>query len=109
METLHLTNSHFKSDSPINKLIMLLVVLITLFLVLIAPGWKQAMLSVVLMAIIVGFAIVMIKKSQVSFTLTSSHFQQHLFKGGWVVRWQDIDSIGICTYEQEGWHQPYLG
>ncbi len=56
METLHLTNSHFKSDSPINKLIMLLVVLITLFLVLIAPGWKQAMLSVVLMAIIVGFA-----------------------------------------------------
>ncbi|CAE6901126.1 hypothetical protein ACOMICROBIO_LMKGKHOH_02088 [Vibrio sp. B1FIG11] len=106
METLHLTNSHFKSDSPINKLIMLLVVLITLFLVLIAPGWKQAMLSVVLMAIIVGFSIVMIKKSQVSFTLTSSHFQQHLFKGGWVVRWQDIDSIGICTYEQEGWHQP---
>ena len=106
METLHLTNSQFKADSPINKLIMLLVVIITLFLVLIAPGWKQAMLSVVLMAVIVGFAIMMIKKSQVGFTLTQSHFQQHLFKGGWVVRWQDIDSIGICTYEQEGWHQP---
>ncbi|TMX70871.1 DUF2982 domain-containing protein [Vibrio rotiferianus] len=106
METLHLTNSQFKADSPINKLIMLLVVIITLFVVLIAPGWKQAMLSVVLMAVIVGFAIMMIKKSQVGFTLTQSHFQQHLFKGGWVVRWQNIDSIGICTYEQEGWHQP---
>ncbi|HHG3077598.1 TPA: DUF2982 domain-containing protein [Vibrio parahaemolyticus] len=106
METLHLTNSHFKSDSPINRLILLLVVLITLFLVVISPGWKQAMLSVTLMAIIVGFAVLMIKKSQVTFTLTASHFQQHLFKGGWVVRWRNIESIGICSYQQDGWHQP---
>ncbi|EGQ9149438.1 DUF2982 domain-containing protein [Vibrio parahaemolyticus] len=106
METLHLTNSHFKSDSPINRLIFLLVALITLFLVVISPGWKQAMLSVILMAIIVGFAVLMIKKSQVTFTLTASHFQQHLFKGGWVVRWRNIESIGICSYQQDGWHQP---
>ncbi|EIN6340900.1 DUF2982 domain-containing protein [Vibrio parahaemolyticus] len=106
METLHLTNSYFKSDSPINRLILLLVVLITLFLVVISPGWKQAMLSVILMAIIVGFAVLMIKKSQVTFTLTASHFQQHLFKGGWVVRWRNIESIGICSYQQDGWHQP---
>ncbi|EFO50934.1 conserved hypothetical protein [Vibrio parahaemolyticus K5030] len=106
METLHLTNSHFKSDSPINRLILLLVALITLFLVVISPGWKQAMLSVILMAIIVGFAVLMIKKSQVTFTLTASHFQQHLFKGGWVVRWRNIESIGICSYQQDGWHQP---
>ncbi|EHH1261756.1 DUF2982 domain-containing protein [Vibrio parahaemolyticus] len=106
METLHLTNSHFKSDSPINRLTLLLVALITLFLVVISPGWKQAMLSVILMAIIVGFAVLMIKKSQVTFTLTASHFQQHLFKGGWVVRWRNIESIGICSYQQDGWHQP---
>ncbi|QLE30453.1 DUF2982 domain-containing protein [Vibrio parahaemolyticus] len=106
METLHLTNSHFKSDSLINRLILLLVALITLFLVVISPGWKQAMLSVILMAIIVGFAVLMIKKSQVTFTLTASHFQQHLFKGGWVVRWRNIESIGICSYQQDGWHQP---
>lgn len=106
METLHLTNSHFKSDSLINRLILLLVALITLFLVVISPGWKQAVLSVILMAIIVGFAVLMIKKSQVTFTLTASHFQQHLFKGGWVVRWRNIESIGICSYQQDGWHQP---
>ncbi|WP_140151439.1 DUF2982 domain-containing protein, partial [Vibrio parahaemolyticus] len=82
------------------------VALITLFLVVISPGWKQAMLSVILMAIIVGFAVLMIKKSQVTFTLTASHFQQHLFKGGWVVRWRNIESIGICSYQQDGWHQP---
>ncbi|TOP04345.1 hypothetical protein CGH27_15185 [Vibrio parahaemolyticus] len=64
------------------------------------------MLSVILMAIIVGFAVLMIKKSQVTFTLTASHFQQHLFKGGWVVRWRNIESIGICSYQQDGWHQP---
>ncbi|MGP8307610.1 DUF2982 domain-containing protein [Vibrio sp. YIC-376] len=106
METLHLTNSHFKSDSPITRITLMLVALITLFLVLIAPGWKQAMLSVILMSIIVGFAILMIKKSQVAFTLTSTHFQQHLFKGGWVVRWRNVESIGICSYEQDGWYQP---
>ncbi|TOK98006.1 hypothetical protein CGI07_17810 [Vibrio parahaemolyticus] len=89
-----------------NRLILLLVALITLFLVVISPGWKQAMLSVILMAIIVGFAVLMIKKSQVTFTLTASHFQQHLFKGGWVVRWRNIESIGICSYQQDGWHQP---
>ncbi|WP_257974131.1 DUF2982 domain-containing protein, partial [Vibrio parahaemolyticus] len=94
------------SDSPINRLILLLVALITLFLVVISPGWKQAMLSVILMAIIVGFAVLMIKKNQVTFTLTASHFQQHLFKGGWVVRWRNIESIGICSYQQDGWHQP---
>ncbi|PFG56441.1 Protein of unknown function (DUF2982) [Vibrio sp. ES.051] len=106
MQTLHLTNSHFKSDSPINKLILLLVALITLFLVILSPGWKQAILSVMLMTVIVGFAILMIKKSQVAFTLTASHFQQHLFKGGWVIRWRNVESIGICSYQQDGWHQP---
>ncbi|MDF2154307.1 DUF2982 domain-containing protein [Vibrio sp. CAU 1672] len=106
METLHLTNSHFKPDSPLNKLIILVLVIVTLSLVIIAPGWPQAVLSVVLMAVIVGFATLLIKKSQVSFTLTAYHLQQHLFKGGWVVKWRNIDNIGICTYEQEGWHQP---
>ncbi|CAE6906608.1 DUF2982 domain-containing protein [Vibrio sp. B1FLJ16] len=106
METLYLTNSHFKSDSPTTRIILLLVALITLFLVLMAPGWKQAMLSVILMSAIVGFAVLMIKKSQVAFTLTATHFQQHLFKGGWVVRWRNIESIGICGYQQDGWYQP---
>ncbi len=106
METLYLTNSHFKSDSPTTKIILMLVALITLYLVLIAPGWKQAMLSVILMSMIVGFAILMIKKSKVAFTLTATHFQQHLFKGGWVVRWRNIESIGICGYQQEGWYKP---
>lgn len=64
METLYLTNSHFKSDSPTTRIILLLVALITLFLVLMAPGWKQAMLSVILMSAIVGFAVLMIKKAR---------------------------------------------
>ncbi|WP_264905492.1 DUF2982 domain-containing protein [Vibrio sp. STUT-A11] len=106
METLHLTNSHFKPGSVLTRITLFLIALITLFLVLISPGWKQAMLSVILMAVIVGFAVMMIKKSQVSFTLTATHFQQHLFKGGWVVRWCNIESIGICSYQQEGWYQP---
>ncbi len=106
METLYLTNSHFKSRSSITKITLFVVALITLSLVMIASGWKQAMLSVILMFAIVGFAVLMIKKSQVAFTLTATHFQQHLFKGGWVVRWRNIESIGICGYQQDGWYQP---
>ncbi len=106
METLYLTNSHFKSDAPITRVTLLLVVVITLFLVLMAPGWEQAILSVILMSIIVGFAVLMIKKSEVAYTLTATHFQQHLFKGGWVVRWNNVESIGICSYQQDGWYQP---
>ncbi len=106
METLYLTNSHFKSNSPITRITLLIAALITLSLVMIAPGWKQAMLSVILMVIIIGFAVLLIKKSEVAFTLTATHFQQHLFKGGWVVRWRNIESIGICRYQQDGWYQP---
>ncbi|CAM2832884.1 DUF2982 domain-containing protein [Vibrio mytili] len=106
MQTQHLTNSHFRPGSRLTRFTLFLAAAITLFLVVISPGWKQAMMSVILMATIVGIAAFVIKKSQVTFTLTATHFQQHLFKGGWVVRWRNIESIGICTYQQEGWHQP---
>jgi hypothetical protein len=45
-------------------------------------------------------------RSRVMFTLTSTHFQQHFYKGGWVLKWSNIEKIGMCTYEQDGWHQP---
>ena len=45
-------------------------------------------------------------RSRVMFTLTPTHFQQHFYKGGWVLKWSNIEKIGLCTYEQDGWHQP---
>ncbi len=45
-------------------------------------------------------------RSRVMFTLTPTHFQQHFYKGGWVLKWSNIQKIGLCTYEQDGWHQP---
>ncbi|OEF29194.1 DUF2982 domain-containing protein [Vibrio rumoiensis] len=40
------------------------------------------------------------------FTFTETHFQQHLFKGGWVLNWTNIQRIGECSYDFQGWCTP---
>lgn len=53
-----------------------------------------------------GIAYWLMLKGQVAYTLTATHFQQHFYQGGWVVKWNNISQIGVCSYEREGWHQP---
>jgi hypothetical protein len=36
------------------------------------------------------------QKGIVKFTLTQTHFQQHTYKGGWVVQWANVAALGIC-------------
>jgi len=55
---------------------------------------------------LLGTGYYLMLRSRVMFTLTPTHFQQHFYKGGWVLKWSNIEKIGMCTYEQEGWHQP---
>ncbi|KJY80897.1 DUF2982 domain-containing protein [Vibrio nigripulchritudo] len=106
MNTIHMTNIPFSYQSPTGRLVMGLACLIAFFLLILSPGIQQALLS--LFGLIAFFVVThfLIEKSKVSFTLTATHFQQHMFKGGWVVRWNNISHIGVCTYSQEGWHQP---
>lgn len=106
METVHLTNQPFIFSAITLKWLGGLLAIGCLILLLYAPGYEQAVLSIVAILIIGGFGYLLILKSTVRFTLTASHFQQHLFKGGWVVKWNNISKVGICTYENEGWHQP---
>lgn len=53
-----------------------------------------------------GIAYWLMLKGQVAYTLTATHLQQHFYQGGWVVKWNNISQIGVCSYEREGWHQP---
>lgn len=106
MQTLHLTNQPLDFRSPVAKAIRWLLIIAILFLIMFAPGWQQVILTIVAVGAVLGFAYLMIQKTTVGYTLTSTHFQQHLFKGGWVVKWSNITKIGICHYDNDGWQQP---
>lgn len=43
--------------------------------------------------------------NQVSFTLTFMHLQYHGAKGGWVLQWRNIQSIGQVQLNQQGWYE----
>lgn len=106
MQTVHLTNHPFLISPITSRWLVGLFVIGFLFLMLYAPGWQQAVLTVIAVLCLLGFGYLLVLKSTVQFTLTASHFQQHLFKGGWVLKWNNIQKIGICHYDQEGWQQP---
>ncbi|MCG3729095.1 DUF2982 domain-containing protein [Vibrio cincinnatiensis] len=105
MPTLHLSNYPFYSSTEIKRLFgvpfIIIIALITTFI-----DWPyNALLSSTLL-LIVGISYGALCKSWVGFTLTATHFQQHFYHGGWVVKWNNIRQIGVCSYQQEGWHQP---
>ncbi|MCL9781175.1 DUF2982 domain-containing protein [Vibrio sp. S4M6] len=106
MDTLHITNQSFHLSAYTSRLIVMVSTLSAITLVILSPGPQQAVLSVLVVAVLSGYGYYVLLKSKVSYTLTSSHFQQHLFKGGWVVKWNNISSIGLCTYDQDGWVEP---
>ncbi|NOI75300.1 DUF2982 domain-containing protein [Vibrio coralliilyticus] len=106
MQTLHLTNQPIRLSSPIAKILATIASIILISLVMFSPDFQQAVLTLVAILSMLGFGYLLILKSTVSYTLTATHFQQHLFKGGWVVKWSNVSKIGICHYDQEGWQQP---
>lgn len=65
-----------------------------------------------ILCIILGFIIKHYLYSQkLGFTFTSSHFQQHLYKGGWVLRWHNIKRIDMLDYSIQDWKTsiPWIG
>jgi hypothetical protein len=106
MQTVHLSNHPFLISSLTSRWLLGLFSIGCLFLMLYAPGWQQVLLTIIAITCLIGFGYLLVLKSTVRFTLTASHFQQHLFKGGWVLKWNNISKIGICHYDQDGWQQP---
>lgn len=106
METVHLTNQPFVFSSITIKWLGGIFAIVCLILLLYAPGIQQGFLTIVAISALLGFGYLMLLKGTVRYTITATHFQQHLFKGGWVIKWNNVQRIGICTYENDGWHQP---
>lgn len=65
-----------------------------------------------LTCLIIGLAIKhYVYGQKLGFTLTETHFQQHLYKGGWVLRWHNIKRIDTLDYSIQGWTTsiPWIG
>lgn len=106
MQTVHLTNQPFVFSSITVRWLTGIFTIGCVFLMVYAPGWQQGLITIIAIGCVLAFGYLLILKSTVRFTLTATHFQQHLFKGGWVVKWNNIQKIDICTYEQDGWQHP---
>lgn len=106
METLQLTTSNLTTQPAFVKGSALCLTVVGSVVLMFSPSLQTGLLSLALLLMIAGFIFYLLKRSAVAYTLTSSHFQQHLFRGGWVVKWRNIERIGICTYQQDGWHHP---
>ncbi|WP_076589374.1 DUF2982 domain-containing protein [Vibrio ostreicida] len=106
MQTLHLTNQPFSFTSPVAKVASFAIVVTLLSLLMLAPDWQHALLFIIGILVLMWLGQRLVLKGTVSYTLTSTHFQQHFYKGGWVVKWSNINKIGLCYYEQHGWQKP---
>ncbi|MDC0612350.1 DUF2982 domain-containing protein [Vibrio sp.] len=106
MKTVHVANFEFDPKSRRIQIILLLYTIISLSVVMFAATFTLAVFFTVILSAFGLFTYWLVMKSQVRYTLTPTHFQQHLFKGGWVVKWNNISRIDICTYQNQGWHQP---
>ncbi|MGY3569482.1 DUF2982 domain-containing protein [Vibrio paucivorans] len=106
MQTLHLSNQLIKVNPFSNKFVLFAAILLISTVVFLSPDLPLALMIIGCGAFIITLCHILILKSTVSYTLTSTHFQQHLYKGGWVVKWSNISKIGICCCDSEGWQQP---
>ncbi|RJX68399.1 DUF2982 domain-containing protein [Vibrio sinensis] len=106
MKTRQLSNQSNLVHSFTLRTWLYIFAIIASALLILSPGWKQALLSIIILLFVALLSYWLIQKSIVSYTLTATHFQQHLFKGGWVLKWSNISKIEICHYDNDGWQQP---
>lgn len=111
MPTLHLINHRLFSRARHFRWALILVMACMGLMAYFANDVRQFLIGLLLLLILSIFAYGLILKSTVRYTLTSSHFQQHLSKGGWVVQWSNVSKVGICQCQQQGWYQslPWIG
>ena len=108
MQTVHLSNHHIDLQSPWIKWVatglFLLFFCLTLWL---APTPYLVVVIVCLLLLLFGLSYWILRSSLVQFTLTASHLSQQVAKGGWVIKWSNIQSIGVIEYQNaEGWCKP---
>ncbi|MEZ9439302.1 DUF2982 domain-containing protein [Vibrio atlanticus] len=106
MDTRHLTNFSLPSFKRSYRILAIILGFVCLIVALYSDNPKLLIVGAFCIIALLGTGYYLMLRSRVMFTLTPTHFQQHFYKGGWVLKWSNIEKIGMCTYEQEGWHQP---
>jgi hypothetical protein len=106
METRHLYNQPNFMANNYRMIFIGLSTIGSLLILISLPTLKVGIIGVLCFLSVIGFLAFTLIKGRVILTLTATHLQQHFFKGGWVVRWSDVNSVGPCTQLQEGWHKP---
>ena len=107
MQTLHLTNQSFIFSSTSVRRFGIFFGVCATCLILFAPNLKHILITLCLAVSTIIFGYVMMIRAVVKFTLTATHLQQHLYKGGWVTQWCNIEKIGHCFYtDKDGWQHP---
>ncbi len=106
MQTQQLTNISFDFGSPINRKVLITGAIFGFLLIVLLPSFTQALLVWCAVALLLATAYYIIEQARVRFTITDTHFQQHLFKGGWVVTWSNVSEIALCHYQKDGWNEP---
>ncbi|CAK2769254.1 DUF2982 domain-containing protein [Vibrio crassostreae] len=106
MDTRHLTNFSLPSFTRSYRILAVILGFVCLIIALYSDNPKLLIVGAFCIIALLGTGYYLMLRSRVMFTLTPTHFQQHFYKGGWVLKWNNIQKIGLCTYEQDGWHQP---
>ena len=106
MDTRHLTNFSLPSFKRSYRILAIILGFVCLIVALYSDNPKLLIVGAFCIIALLGTGYYLMLRSRVMITLTPTHFQQHFYKGGWVLKWNNIQKIGLCTYEQDGWHQP---
>lgn len=106
METLHFSNHNYSLRSPIVVKIASATFCGTVLGLFFVSNMAQGIVLVLAATTLCVLGYFLLLKSRVSFTFTATHMQQHFAKGGWVLKWENIEKIGRCYYQIEGWQKP---
>jgi hypothetical protein len=106
METQQIANFELSFNSAMHRLSLLFIIVLSLIAIMFAPSFRLALIIATVIIITALMLWWLIRKSHVVFTLSATHLQQHLYRGGWVVKWNNVSALGLCYYDYHGWQQP---
>jgi hypothetical protein len=106
MESRHFSNIKFDLSGKWAKLGVYFYSFIALVAAMTVNSFSIALLTLAMFIGFAAFSWLLLKKSLINYTLTSTHFQQHLFKGGWVLKWNNISQLSLCHFQYGEWNYP---
>ncbi|MPS31514.1 DUF2982 domain-containing protein [Salinivibrio sp. VYel9] len=80
--------------------------LICFFLVQPTLSLGQGLLGLAAIIVILYVVNQLLQRVQLSFSLSFMHLQHHSFRGGWALKWRNIEAIGIPHLHRQGLGEP---